>query len=710
LNSDLTRESLLEVFIYESQKLLGELEQAILESEKTKSIDDAAINKIFRAMHTIKGSSSMMCFNNIASLTHSVEDLFYFLREEKPAKVDSGVITDVVLECADFIKVEMQKLENGSEPNGNEKFLAEKVKELLLFIKQDNGATAQKDVKSQSKAGSAVLETKAEKKAQDASFFGLRADEKCYRVTIYFQEDCGMENIRAYNAVHTLIECSRIFRFIPEDILENNETVQTIKNEGFKLYFCSDMKLEELENLISQILYISRLELDEVSLQEASGEILNQPKETVEQLATTSVQEAVQPKGEVETKPVETLSSEVKQVEAKKPEEHAASTQKFISVNVAKLDKLMDLMGELVISEAMVTQHPELAGIKLKNYYKASRQLKKITSEMQDTVMEIRMVPLSSTFQKINRLARDMGRKLEKEIDLEIIGEETEVDKNIIENISDPLMHIIRNSMDHGIETQEERLNKGKPSKGRIILEAKNTGGEVWIIVKDDGKGLDRQRILEKAKKAKLLHKPESEVSDREIYSMIFLPGFSTKENVTEFSGRGVGMDVVKKNIEKLGGVVLIDSKPGEGTTISIRIPLTLAIIDGMIISVGKWRYIVPTISIKESFRLKQKELIIDPEGNEMLMVRGECYPVIRMEKLFCVEDGKKKMEEGIFLMVEDDEDAACLFVDKLIGKQQVVVKAIPKFIKRVRGISGCTLLGDGEVSLIMDVAALVRE
>ncbi|KNY27293.1 putative CheA signal transduction histidine kinase [Pseudobacteroides cellulosolvens ATCC 35603 = DSM 2933] len=369
----------------------------------------------------------------------------------------------------------------------------------------------------------------------------------------------------------------------------------------------------------------------------------------------------------------------------------------------------MDLVGELVISEAMVTSNPDLKGLSLENFNKAASQLKKITSELQDIVMSIRMVPLSATFQKMNRIVRDMCKKLDKDVDLEILGEETEVDKNIIENISDPLMHLIRNSIDHGIETREERIKNGKSLKGKITLEAKNEGGEVIIIVKDDGRGLNKEKILQKAIDNGLIQDTNKDISDREVFSMIFLPGFSTKENVTEFSGRGVGMDVVSNNIEKIGGAVNVDSTVGEGTTMTIRIPLTLAIIDGMNIRVSNSTYTIPITSIKESFRVKEDELITDPDGNEMIMVRGDCYPILRMHKLFNIKDSISNISEGITIMVESEMDTVCLFADELLGEQQVVVKALPQYIKKVKGIAGCTLLGEGTISLILDIAALVK-
>ncbi len=300
-----------------------------------------------------------------------------------------------------------------------------------------------------------------------------------------------------------------------------------------------------------------------------------------------------------------------------------------------------------------------------------------------------------------------MSRKLNKKLVLEISGEETEVDKNIIEQISDPLMHLVRNAVDHGLESPAERLKAGKSEVGKILIEARNAGSEVLIMVKDDGRGLDREKILSRAQANELLHKPVNELSDKEIFNFILSPGFSTKERVSEFSGRGVGMDVVAKSIESVGGSVLIDSIAGAETTITLRIPLTLAIIEGMNIKVGRSCYTLPLTSIRESFRPQENEVITDPDGKEMIMVRGACFPVLRLHQVFRVKTEVSEFPKGIIVMVEDDGKTLCLFADCLLGEQQVVVKALPNYIKKVRGVAGCTLLGDGSISLILDIADL---
>ena len=273
-------------------------------------------------------------------------------------------------------------------------------------------------------------------------------------------------------------------------------------------------------------------------------------------------------------------------------------------------------------------------------------------------------------------------------------------------------MHLIRNAIDHGIEPPAERLAKGKPSIGKITLEAKNAGSDVLIIIRDDGRGLDKMKILARAFENGLINNADREFSDKEVYSYIFLPGFSTKEKVTEFSGRGVGMDVVTQNISSIGGTVLVDSSSGHGTAITLKIPLTLAIVDGMTIRVGAARYTLPITAIRESFRPKLRDMITDPDGNEMIMVRGNCYPVLRLHRLFSVSDAVTDFSEGIMIMVESDSQAFCLFSDELIGEQQVVVKALPAYIKLLKpthGLAGCTLLGDGSISLILDVGRILQ-
>ena len=292
-----------------------------------------------------------------------------------------------------------------------------------------------------------------------------------------------------------------------------------------------------------------------------------------------------------------------------------------------------------------------------------------------------------------------------------MIGEHTEVDKNIIEHISDPLMHMVRNALDHGIESNEERKESGKADKGKVTLSARTEAGKVWISVEDNGKGLDREKLLAKARKQGLLdeNKPDSAYSDKEVYQFITLPGFSTKEQVTEYSGRGVGMDVVVQNIQSIGGALEIDSTPGEGSTMSLKIPLTLAIVDGIVMETGNSSFVLETAVIKEFFSVTEDMMIHEPNGDEYVMIRGECFPVIRLGRWYDLkEEYQESVENGMMLILEVEEKKICLFVDRLIGEQEIVVKPIPAYIKKVKGLSGCTQLGDGSIALILDPGGLI--
>ncbi len=710
MTDNMEREPMLELFIFETYQLIDQLEQALLDFEKGNKLEDS-INEIFRIMHTIKGSAAMMLYDNISTLAHSMEDLFFYLREEKPENVEYSKIIDIVFEGIDFIKAETAKVENGLESDGSSEELKEKARKYLEQLKESNPSD-----------NNSKYERKKDNQEDSDQKYYIRSDKNGqvlttnkYEAVIFFEDGCEMENIRAFSIIHDLESIAEIVSYTPQDVLENNESSLVIRNEGFKVVFKTDLGIDEVKKRLSQTILLKDLQVYLTDDVLEGFEINDSEKNNLNTDGDNSVVSSKEKKIELDDNADQKLVDNSKKTEDDKNlEENAkdngkeqsknAGKQSVISVNIAKLDRLMDLMGELVIAEAMVTQNPDLKGLELNNFNKAARQLNKITSELQDIVMSIRMVPLAMTFQKMNRIVRDMSKKLDKLVELEIIGEDTEVDKNIIERISDPLIHLIRNSIDHGIEKVDERVANGKPPTGKLVLEAKNAGGDVWIIVKDDGRGLNKEKILERARANGLLFKPESELTDREIYSFIFLPGFSTKESVTEFSGRGVGMDIVMKNIEMIGGSVHVDSTPGEGTTFSIRFPLTLAIIDGMIIAVGNNKYTIPTVAILESFRIKNEAIIHDEMGNEMIMVRGECYPVVRLYKRFGVETEVTDLTEGIMIMIEGENKRMCIFADALLGQQQVVVKALPKYIKKVNGIAGCTLLGDGDISLILNV------
>ena len=679
-------EQMLDMYLFETFQNIEQLENCILDTEKSKGYSSNAINEIFRIMHTIKGSSAMMLFNNIANLAHSMEDLFYYIREQKPKDIDTATLTDLLLECVDFIKIELEKIKCQDFDESNCSVLVDRIKNFLSDLRKQNNAEdlAERPASTEKRQYYIVPD-----KSTNETY------SHCFKVVIFYEDGCEMENVRAYTVIHNLKQETNECCYMPDDLINNESCIQEIRDHGFTIYLKINKSYNEMQKFFHQIIFLQSLELTELE-DDSEFNIHNSQSNQLQADHSVKIPQTKN-HNEAETKERETHT--------------ATSGQNIISVNIAKLDQLMDLVGEMVISEALVTQNPDLEGLELDNFQKAARQHHKIISEVQDLVMSIRMVPLSATFHKMHRLVRDMNKHLNKETELVLIGEETEVDKNIIEHISDPLMHLIRNSIDHGIEMANEREAIGKDRVGKVTIEAKNSGSDVLIQIRDNGKGLNKEKILSKARENDLINKPESEMTDREIYNLIFLPGFSTKDKVSEYSGRGVGMDVVTKNIETIGGSVVVDSTEGKGTNITLKIPLTLAIIDGMNIKVGKSRYTVPITTIKESFQPSATDIITDPDGNEMIMVRGNCYNIQRLHKLYQVNTDIVDFSAGILIMVEQDDKTCCLFADELLGQQQVVVKMLPEFIKNIRkihGVSGCTLLGDGSISLILDIASLI--
>ncbi|MBN2898747.1 MAG: chemotaxis protein CheA [Clostridia bacterium] len=695
-------EPMLEMYIVEMNQMINRLEQLVMNSENENTLDED-IDEIFRHMHTIKGNSMMMMFEAISNLAHAVEDLYDYLRKEKPKEVNYSKVTDLVLEAIDFFKAEVESIESGDGSNGDSDELKKEIRDYLESIKfmNDGGAVAPQNSKEEASKASTENQKyyiAPQKEANSSNKPKTTDDHHYYHIKILFEEDCQMESVRAFSVVHKLKDvCDDIFHF-PKNIVEENHD-EEIRNEGFQAYLCSEYAMDSMNQFFESVSSMRSVDIEEIEMS-----VFYEYKDLFDGV----IKEVSLPEPE-EKKEVsgETVSDDGKKSKEKSKK---TSNEKYINVGISRIDQLLDLVGELVVSESMVTRNTDLQGLKLESFEKSVRQHRFIINELQDVVMSIRMVPLSLTFQKMNRIVRDMKKKIGKNVELTIIGEHTEVDKNVIEHIGDPLMHIIRNSIDHGIESPAERIDSGKPEKGTVTLEAKHAGGDVWIIVKDDGKGLNRERILEKALSRDLLRKEPHEYTDQEVYGMIFKPGFSTKEQVTEFSGRGVGLDVVQKNIQKLGGNVVVNSTEGIGTEFAIRIPLTLAIIDGMLLRVGHSSFTVPIISIKESFKAEKNNIVTDPDGHMMVMVRGQCYPIIKLYDRYNIASKYQSVNDGIIIMLESDGKEFCIFADEIIGEQQVVVKSLSKFLTKVNGISGCTLLGDGRISLILDPSEMIHE
>lgn len=706
-------EGMLDIYLFENQQLLEQLQEMVLEQKDAECFDEDSINEIFRTMHTIKGSSGIMMFDNITAISHKLEDVFYYLRESHPEHVPHVKLVEHVLEVEDFISGELEKISNGETADGDPKSIIQDLDVFLEQIKKGAGEDASQPVENVHEEPKQFYIAPV---ATDASRF--------YKIYVTFTPDTGMANIRAYKIVYAMKEIAEDLLYYPEDIISNESSADVIMKEGFKILLQAQCTEEDIKKIIGIGYDIKAVDIYECKAEEflqGFSEPEPQPQIDLES-SVEAIEARAEKEGEAEKKPAKPQIAPgdfvIKSKEPGKQKKLAKDKPKnekaaFISVNVQKMDQLMDLIGELVISESVVLQNPDLKvpGLNLANFNKAAQQMAKISTDLQNVIMSMRMVPLTTLFQKMNRIVFDVSRKLGKDIEFEMIGEHTEVDKNISENISDPLMHMVRNAVDHGIETNEERKESGKKEKGKVTLSARTEAGKVWISVTDNGRGLERHKILAKARKQGLLDddKPDSAYTDKEVFQFITLPGFSTNEQVTEYSGRGVGMDVVVQNIQAIGGSLEIDSTAGLGSTMSLKIPLTLAIIDGIVLETGTSSFVVETGVIKEFVNVKEDMMIHEPNGDEYIMIRGECYPVLRLGEWYGLKEYRKSVEEGTMLIFEVEGKTICLFVDRLVGKQEIVVKPIPSYVKKVKGISGCTQLGDGSIALILDPVGFIE-
>lgn len=676
-------EGLLETYLFETNTLLEQLDELLIDAEQNGEFTEDNVNEIFRSMHTIKGSSAMLEFNSLMEIAHHIEDLFFYIRENGMDTLNAdqkSELFNLMFSSTDKLREEVGKVEENEPLDTNISSFIDNINAFLTGLQ--NGGAPDAPADAASGGGEAAS-------GADAVVEALKSP---YLVHIFFDEGCGMENLRAFMLVTSIQESGSSFNFYPEDIETNSESSEYIIDHGFYLGFKSN---EEAESAVGHISAAGNVR---------SYEILDKSDALEKKEAPAEVKEEAPAKAKEEAPKKASKGSD-----DKKKKDAPAAKQSLISVNLSKLDALMAIVGEIVITESMVTSSPELKDVKLDNFLKSARQLRKLTDDLQDIAMSLRMVSVSSVFQKMNRIVRDMSKTLNKDTKLTIIGENTEVDKTIVDSIGDPIMHIVRNAMDHGIEDNvEDRIAAGKKPQGEIILAAEHTGSEVIISVKDDGAGVDPDKVLAKAASNGILTKPEEEYSHREILNLLMMPGFSTNTEVTEYSGRGVGMDVVKKNVESIGGVINISSEKGKGSVFTLKIPLTLAIVDGMVISIGGSIYTVPIANIKQSFKATEADIVLDATGNEMIRCMDDYYPIIRLYELYGIENACTSIEDGILMWVEGGDKSYCLFVDQLIGEQQVVVKPLPSYLNdfniKNSGISGCTIMGDGNISIILDV------
>lgn len=690
-------ESMLDTYLYETNSLLDQLDEMLVADEKNGDFSSDDVNEIFRIMHTIKGSSAMMEFGSLATIAHHIEDLFFYIRDkgiESLNEEQKKELFNLMFRSEDSMRNEIGKVEQGQPLSDNFDSFATEIHDFLqkISISEGNGQALSSSETDAGKSGSLP---NSQSLPQDL-------EAVCY-LHIFLEEGVGMENLRAYMIATSLKECELDFRYYPADMESNPDTCQTIVEDGFFLAFDSRETAAQAEVILKSQNHIRSYELLDIP-SESDTDGLQEINSQLQEHNAVSAAGG----GQTQTSGMTPQNTQVQQ-------SYAPVKQNLISVNLMKLDSLMDIVGEIVITESMVTSSPELKHLprdSFDNFMKSGRQLRKLTDDLQDIAMSLRMVPISGVFQKMNRIVRDMKQKLNKDVRLTLIGEDTEVDKTIVDSIQDPIMHIVRNSMDHGIEdTVEERIAAGKEPQGEIILSASHTSSEVVITVSDDGYGIDPHKLLAKAKEKGLLNKPESEYTRKEALGLIMLPGFSTNQAVTEYSGRGVGMDVVKKNVESVGGTISISSEDGAGTTVTMKIPLTLAIVDGMKVTVGNSIFTIPIANIRQSFKVRAEQIIRDEYENEMVERMGSFYPIVRLHQFYHLDTEVTSMEDGILLWVEASDRSYCLFVDDLIGEQQVVVKPLPTYLNsfdlKNYGITGCTILGDGNISIILDILSL---
>ncbi|HBF4408550.1 TPA: chemotaxis protein CheA [Clostridioides difficile] len=695
---------MLDMFIFETSLLLEQLDEIMIQIEKEKVFTHNNINETFRIMHTIKGSASMMGLDNISALAHSVEDLFYAIREGKIEVLDNDLLFDLVFQSLDFIRRDIDELQSRGCISSDYSNFIEGIEEYVSTLELSSS------MKSKDNAN---LESTDEKEAIDSNF---EYKEDSDVVKIIFEQGCMMENVRAFMLVFELRDYCEFIDFYPKDVETNAESTEYIKSYGFYIQFVAKEDKAIVYKTIEDNLYVKEyinISKKEIEMKNTSNNDAVENKLKDNNKVSKSYQNNYT-EDEIQEDVLNEKTDMEKDSLSEENEHLPISKQSIMSVNLEKLDLLQNIVGEIVIMESMVVNSVNSTGVDIDNFNKATRQLHKLTDELQDIVMSMRMIQIAGVFQKMHRIVRDMNKKLDKNVELITIGAETEVDKNVIDNLAEPFMHLIRNAMDHAIEPIEERIAKGKEEVGKIVLSAENLGGEAVISISDDGRGIMRDKILAKAKEQGLLKHQINEYTDDEVNSLIMTPGFSTKESITEFSGRGVGMDIVRKSIEKVGGSIEVKSKQDEGTTFTIKIPLTLSIVEGMKFKVGDSLFTLPISSIRRTFKLTDLNQIIT-EGNktELITIYGACIPIIRLHKIYNIQTKVTNLMHGNMIIIENEHKAVCIFVDEIIGNHQVVVKPFPVYFNRFniknKGLSGCTILGDGSISLIIDADSIIE-
>ncbi len=659
------------VFFEESFEGLQIMETGLLELSPGEP-DLEAINTIFRAAHSIKGGSGTFGFKNIASFTHVMETLLDEMRDG--VRNVTQEVNNLLLKSVDCLREMLEAARDDTS--------------------LDEDSIAQVQAQLEAELGNGTKEPVDSESTSDAP----KDTNGSWKIK-FFPHDhlyqTGNDPVRIFR------ELSNLGKLSSSADTENLPSFSDIDPEHSYLRW--DLSLETESDLEAIKEVFSWVEDDcELDIQQQLSSVKEEKSETKSE--TEAETEAVK------AAPAVVETTERREVaDRRKKDRRGKSEGTSIRVNIDKIDTLINMVGELVITQSMLSQYGENIDISnLEQLRIGLGQLERNTRELQENVMQIRMLPISFSFNRFPRLVHDLNSKLNKKIELKISGESTELDKTVMEKIGDPLVHLVRNSLDHGIEMPEDRLAAGKPETGILHLNAFHEGGNIVIEISDDGAGLNKEKILAKARERGLLREDEA-LSDDQIHTLIFRPGFSTAEQVSDVSGRGVGMDVVRRNIHDLGGVVEVQSTKGSGSTFRIRLPLTLAIVDGQLVRVGNQTYIVPLISIVESLQISSNEISSVAGKMELYRLRDDYIPIIRLHNVFATEPDSKSLENGLLVIVESEGQKAGLFVDDLLAQQQVVIKSLETNYQKVGGIAGATILGDGTVAMILDISALLE-
>ena len=687
-----------DAFFEESFEALDAMEAALLKLD-VGSPEPELVNTIFRVAHSIKGGSATFGFSEIASFTHSLETLLDELRSG--AMAVTVALSDLLLKSVDVLRAMLRAVQ------AKQPIDAQRVSDLQFDLEVAIAKKSEPVVEPPAAARSASTPAQQPGTAGDPAPAGTaprwRIHFRPYRELLARGND-PLRMLRELAALGDL------------DVRVDAQALPPLRDlnpQDCYLAWSLELPGEVAEEAIRQVfewaegdcdLAVARLS-DETPVAAAPAVSAAQPAAPA---AAPPAQAATQ-----EPTPSATLAvvPPAPRQDAAKPEASMSGLgdSGSIRVSVEKIDELMNTVGELVITQAMLSQlGSHFDGPDAEKLRGGLGQLERNIRELQESVMRVRMLPISFVFSRFPRMVRDLAQRLGKQIELKLTGEQTELDKTVLEKIGDPLVHLVRNCLDHGIESPEVRTAAGKPAEGTVHLDASHRGGNIAVEVSDDGGGLDRGRILAKAR-ARGLVGPNDSPSDAEIYELIFVPGFSTAEKTTDLSGRGVGMDVVRRNVKELNGKIEVKSEPGRGSRFVITLPLTLAIVDGQSVSVGSETYIVPLLSIVESMQLKATGVTRLSGHAEVVSFRGDYLPIIRLHELFGVEPRSRALHEGLVVIAEGDGRRVGLFVDDLLGQQQVVIKSLEANYGHIEGVSGATILGDGSVALILDVPGLIR-